>query len=99
MCVQSYWLAVGGAVDTGRSEQVEATRRVEAAAALSAVAQAVVSILHQRLAGSQHTSLTKYTHRLAHWTHAHRREVRTPFIFRLLNTELFFLIKCAAAGV
>lgn len=46
----SYWLAVGGAVDCGGAEKVEATRWVKAAAALPAVAQAVVSVLHQSLA-------------------------------------------------
>lgn len=53
----SYLLAVGGAVDAAGAEQVEAARRVEAAAALPAVTQAVVIVFHQRLSGPQHTSL------------------------------------------
>lgn len=62
----SHWLAVGGAVDAAGAEQVEAARWVEAAAALAAVTQAAVVALHQRLARSQHATLTKYAHGLAH---------------------------------
>lgn len=62
----SYWLAVGGAVDGAGPEQVEAARWVEAAAALAAVAQAAVVVLHQRLTRSQHATFSKHTHSLAH---------------------------------
>lgn len=62
----SYWLAVGGAVDAAGTEQVEAARRVEAAAALPAVTQAVVVVLHQCLTRPQHASLAIHTHCLTH---------------------------------
>jgi len=62
----SYWLAVGGAVDAGGAEQVEAARWVEDAAALPAVTQAVISLLHQSLTRPQHAPLAKHTHRLTH---------------------------------
>lgn len=58
-------LALGAAVDGGGSQQVEAAGRVQAAAALPAVAQAVVSVLHQRLTGPQ-DSLAQHAHGLAH---------------------------------
>lgn len=45
----SYRVAVGGAVDAAGAQQVEAACRVQAAAALPAVTQAAVIVLHQRL--------------------------------------------------
>ena len=57
---------MGGAVGAGGAEQVEAARRVEAAAALPAVTHAVVPVLHQSLARPQHPPLAEHTHRLAH---------------------------------
>lgn len=68
----SHWLAVGGAVDAVGVQQVEATARVQAAAALPAVTQATgVVVLHQRLARPQNAALAQHTHRLAHWKHTH----------------------------
>lgn len=67
----SYRLAVGRAVDAAGAQQVEATCRVQAAAALPAVTQAAVIVLHQRLAWPQHASLSEHTHCLAHWRHKH----------------------------
>lgn len=67
MCVLlSHWLAVGGAVDAAGAQQVETARRVQAAAALSAVTQAAVVVLHQSLPWPQHASLAKHTHGLTH---------------------------------
>lgn len=62
----SHWLAVGGAVGAAGAEQVEAAGWVQAAAALAAVAQAAVVMLHQRLTGSQHATVAEHTHGLAH---------------------------------
>lgn len=62
----SYWLAVGGAVDAAGAEQVEAAGQVEAAAALPAVTQAVLVVLHQGLTRPQHATLAEHTHCLAH---------------------------------
>lgn len=57
---------MGGAVDAAGPEQVEPARWVEDAAALAAVAQAAVVMLQQRLTWSQHATLSKHTHSLAH---------------------------------
>lgn len=62
----SYWLAVGGAVNGGGAQQVEAARWVEDAAALTAVTQPIVSVFHKGLTWSQQSTVTKHTHSLSH---------------------------------
>ena len=62
---------MGGAVGAGGAEQVETARRVQAAAAVPAAAQAVVSMLHQSLTGPQDPAVAEHTHRLVHWSHTH----------------------------
>lgn len=59
-------MAVGGAVDAAGAQHVETARRVQAAAALPAVTQAAVVMLHQSLTWPQHASLAKHTHGLTH---------------------------------
>lgn len=76
-------LAVGGAVDAAGVQQVEAAAGVQAAAALPAVAQAAVVVLHQRLAWPQNAALAQHAHRLAHWKHTrvHTLTLRRPAIW------------------
>lgn len=73
MLLWTYRLAVAGAVDGGGSEEVEAACRIQAATALPAVTQAVVSVLHQSLTRSQDAALAEHAHRLAHCAWAERR--------------------------
>lgn len=75
--LRSYRLAVGGAVDAAGAQQVEAACRVQAAAALPAVAQAAVIVLHQRLARPQHASFSEHAHCLAYWRHTHTHTARS----------------------
>lgn len=65
--VCSYWLALSGAVGTAGAQQVEAAAWVQAAAALPAVTQTILAVLHQGLTRSQHTPFTVHTHGFSHW--------------------------------